>query len=105
MVVWPPLLLPPPSRPQPFMSCRVFAAGGVLQESAQITFKPLYGAGNKHEPLCYLLCVDELTILLDCGWNDQFSLDTIAPLVKCVYRCSNVLNVPAVVAAAAPVKE
>ena len=53
-----------------------------LQESAQITFRPLYGAGSKHEPLCFLLCVDELTILLDCGWNDKFDLDTIAPLIR-----------------------
>ncbi len=52
-----------------------------VQESAQITFKPLYGADSKHEPLCFLLVVDDVTILLDCGWDERFSLDTIAPLL------------------------
>ena len=57
-----------------------------MQESAQITFKPLYGADSKHDPLCFLLVVDDVTILLDCGWDERFNLDTIAPLIAYVRR-------------------
>ena len=44
-----------------------------------ITFKPLTGAarGSDSRPLCYLLQVDDVRILLDCGspdWSPE-SLD------------------------------
>jgi hypothetical protein len=60
--------------------------GPIVQESAQITFKPLYGADSKHDPLCFLLVVDDVTILLDCGWDERFNLDTIAPLIAYVRK-------------------
>ena len=56
----------------------------MLQDSTQITFRPLYGAHSKHEPLSYLLNIDEMTVLLDCGWTEPFKLETIAPLLECV---------------------
>lgn len=34
------------------------------------------------QPLCYLLEIDELRILLDCGWNDSFDLNMLKPLAK-----------------------
>jgi hypothetical protein len=52
-------------------------------ETCHIAFKPLYGVHSKHEPLCYLLVVDDLKILLDCGWSDDFDLSVIAPLARC----------------------
>jgi Cft2 family RNA processing exonuclease len=39
----------------------------------------LYGTG-KHEPLCSVLKIDEVTFLLDCGWNDTFDEAIVAPL-------------------------
>lgn len=44
-----------------------------------VTFTSLYGAG-KHEPLASLLKVDDVNILLDCGWNEAFNEELLAPL-------------------------
>jgi cleavage and polyadenylation specificity factor subunit 2 len=49
-----------------------------------ITFTPLLGA-SEHEPLAYLLDIDGFKILLDCGWNAEFNIADIEPLVKCAF--------------------
>jgi hypothetical protein len=41
--------------------------------SSTIKFTCLAGSKNEN-PLCYLLEVDELSILLDCGWDENFSI-------------------------------
>lgn len=35
-------------------------------------------------PPCYLLQVDDFKILLDCGWDEQFSVDIIKELTNLV---------------------
>ena len=30
--------------------------------------------------MCYHVSIDGCNILLDCGWNDQFDVDMLAPL-------------------------
>jgi cleavage and polyadenylation specificity factor subunit 2 len=41
---------------------------------------PLYGADGG--ALCCLLQVGPVNILLDCGWNEQFDLQLLEPLLK-----------------------
>jgi hypothetical protein len=45
-----------------------------------IKFTPLCGA--LEQPLCFLLEIDELRILLDCGWNDSYDLNLLKPLAR-----------------------
>lgn len=40
---------------------------------------PLYGCYGD-DPLCYLLKVNNTTILLDCGWSADFDLALLEPL-------------------------
>lgn len=47
--------------------------------TSNLRFTPLYG-GGKYEPMCYLLEIDDAKLLLDCGWDYEFNLETIAPL-------------------------
>ena len=49
-----------------------------------IRFTPLNGAWNEN-PLCYLLQIDECTILLDCGWTDAFRVEDLEVLQRYVY--------------------
>eukprot|EP01083_Nonionella_stella_P022254 61559_1 len=49
--------------------------------TSQIQITALYGT-RPHEPLCYLLEIDECRILLDCGWDYCFNDKDIAPLKK-----------------------
>lgn len=49
--------------------------------SSYIKFTPISGAKNE-DPLCYLLEIDEVKLLLDCGWSDQFNTDDLANLKK-----------------------
>ena len=50
--------------------------------TAVVRFSPLYGT-TEDEPLCYLLEIDEYTMLLDCGWNNNFDTNLLEPLRKC----------------------
>ncbi|EFA82503.1 beta-lactamase domain-containing protein [Heterostelium album PN500] len=45
-----------------------------------IKFTPLSGGANEISPPCYLLEIDEFTILLDCGWNHSLDLSILEPL-------------------------
>jgi cleavage and polyadenylation specificity factor subunit 2 len=49
--------------------------------SSIIQFQVISGAFND-SPLCYLLQIDEYKFLLDCGWNENFSLDIIEEYKK-----------------------
>jgi cleavage and polyadenylation specificity factor subunit 2 len=49
--------------------------------TSYIKFTPI--SGSKSEgPLCYLLEIDEVKILLDCGWSDSFDVDNLSNLKK-----------------------
>ena len=45
----------------------------------RISFRPLYGLKDS-EPLCSILEIEGRTILLDCGWTDDFDVSLIEPL-------------------------
>eukprot|EP01052_Picozoa_sp_SAG31_P031344 SAG31_NODE_3311_length_4434_cov_79.588005_3_plen_426_part_00 len=47
--------------------------------SAILKFTPIYGVHGQ-DALCYLLEIDDCRILLDCGWDERFSLDFLEPL-------------------------
>jgi len=54
--------------------------------TAIIKFTPISGAKNE-DPLCYLLEVDDVRILLDCGWNETFDiklLDNLKSIAKTI---------------------
>jgi cleavage and polyadenylation specificity factor subunit 2 len=55
-----------------------------------LKFTPITGA-LAEQPLCYLLEIDELRILLDCGWNDSFDLNMLKPLAKIAPKVNYVL--------------
>ncbi|CEG66669.1 hypothetical protein RMATCC62417_03208 [Rhizopus microsporus] len=49
--------------------------------TSYIKFTPISGSKNE-DPLCYLLEIDEVKILLDCGWSDSFDIDSLSNLKK-----------------------
>mmetsp|Transcript_24458 Transcript_24458/g.36729 ORF Transcript_24458/g.36729 Transcript_24458/m.36729 type:complete len:83 (-) Transcript_24458:322-570(-) len=54
-------------------------------DNVELNFEPIYGGANGvgiGEPLCFILEVDKVKILLDCGWDIHFNVETIAPLLK-----------------------
>jgi len=55
-----------------------------------IKFTPITGA-LAEQPLCYLLEIDELRILLDCGWNDSYDLNLLKPLARIAPKVNYVL--------------
>jgi cleavage and polyadenylation specificity factor subunit 2 len=58
---------------------------------AVINFTPLYGV-HSNEPCCaYLLEVDDVCILLDCGWTDEYNIDILKPLQRVIDRIDLVL--------------
>lgn len=48
----------------------------------KVTFRPLYGARDGHQALSYLLEIDDLTLLLDCGWTEDYDLQLLRPLLQ-----------------------
>ncbi|XP_049826787.1 probable cleavage and polyadenylation specificity factor subunit 2 isoform X2 [Aethina tumida] len=46
-----------------------------------VKFTALSGARDESPP-CYLLEVDEMTLLLDCGWDEKFNMDFIEEVKK-----------------------
>eukprot|EP00775_Hariotina_reticulata_P011969 gene11969-12112_t len=56
-----------------------------------LTFTPLYGV-QSNEPQCYLLRLgNDLTVLLDCGWDEQFDTGLLDPLLRVVPQIDLVL--------------
>ena len=47
--------------------------------AAAIQFTPLCGARDD-AALCYLLQIGDYKILLDCGWDDSFDIDSLKPI-------------------------
>lgn len=58
---------------------------------AVITFTPLYGVQSSDPCCAYLLEIDEVCILLDCGWTDQYDVELLKPLQRVVGRVDLVL--------------
>jgi cleavage and polyadenylation specificity factor subunit 2 len=58
----------------------------------KIQFTPLSGAQNE-DPLCYILEIDDLCIMLDCGWDDKFDINSphLKELTKYIDRIEVVL--------------
>jgi cleavage and polyadenylation specificity factor subunit 2 len=58
----------------------------------KIQFTPLSGAHNE-DPLCYILEIDDLCIMLDCGWDDKFDTNSsyFKELTKYIDRIEVVL--------------
>lgn len=51
--------------------------------TAIINFTPLYGC-DEDEPYCGLLKIDDYTLLLDCGWNEDFDERMLNPLKQVI---------------------
>ncbi len=49
--------------------------------SSKVEFVPISGAFSQ-DPLCYLLKIDDVNILLDCGSSDEFNVEYITVLEK-----------------------
>jgi cleavage and polyadenylation specificity factor subunit 2 len=58
--------------------------------SSIIKFQVINGAMDE-SPLCYLLQVDEYTFLLDCGWDEKFSMNIIDEYKKYMKAIDGVL--------------
>ncbi|KAI7851223.1 beta-lactamase-like protein [Circinella umbellata] len=58
--------------------------------TSYIKFTPLSGAKSE-DPLCYLLEIDEVKILLDCGWTDKFDVQDLTNLKKVAKQIDAVL--------------
>lgn len=58
--------------------------------SVSITFTPLYGV-TALSPLCYLLEIDDVCVLLDCGWDDKLNTAVLEPLRDVIPRLKAVL--------------
>ncbi|ETW02661.1 hypothetical protein, variant [Aphanomyces invadans] len=56
-----------------------------------ISFTPLYGVQSSERSCCYLLEVDDIGILLDCGWTDDFDVALLEPLAKVIDKVDLVL--------------
>lgn len=46
-----------------------------------VRFTPLTGV-DAESPLCYLLEIDSFTILLDCGWDENFDEVALEPVKR-----------------------
>jgi cleavage and polyadenylation specificity factor subunit 2 len=58
---------------------------------AVITFTPLYGVRSRERCCAYLLEIDDVCVLLDCGWTDAYDVELLRPLAKVVDRIDLVL--------------
>ena len=47
----------------------------------RINFSPLYGT-HGDQALSYLLEIDKLTVLLDCGWTEDYDAQLLQPLTQ-----------------------
>jgi cleavage and polyadenylation specificity factor subunit 2 len=54
-----------------------------LDPSLRVHLQPIYGVVGQ-PALCYLLEVDGLRLLLDCGWDETFDEDLVAPLAAVI---------------------
>lgn len=55
-----------------------------------VKFQALSGAHSESPP-CYILQVDEFRFLLDCGWDEDFSMDFVKELKRHIHQIDAVL--------------
>ncbi|GLD93417.1 hypothetical protein PINS_up002009 [Pythium insidiosum] len=99
MHVWERHLVPPDAAPTPFSKAAVsnavhmrkVASSGAESKMAVITFTPLYGVRSRERCGAYLLEIDEVCILLDCGWTDEYDEELLQPLARVASRVDLVL--------------
>jgi len=48
-----------------------------MEERCSIRFRALSGALSGDDPLCYVLEIDDVEILLDCGWRWPYNVEEI----------------------------
>ncbi|OQS02113.1 cleavage and polyadenylation specificity factor subunit [Thraustotheca clavata] len=72
-------------------SLRIIVALLCVEEMVVITFTPLYGVQSTEQSCCYLLEVDDIGILLDCGWTDDFDVALLEPLAQVIDKIDLVL--------------
>ncbi|KAJ3434674.1 cleavage and polyadenylation specificity factor subunit [Anaeramoeba flamelloides] len=58
--------------------------------SCFIHFTPLYGSYSEG-PICYLLDIDDFTIMLDCGWSEEFDTEDLSVLNSYINKIDLVL--------------
>eukprot|EP00743_Colponemidia_sp_Colp-15_P004992 GILK01005378.1.p1 GENE.GILK01005378.1~~GILK01005378.1.p1 ORF type:complete len:776 (-),score=169.28 GILK01005378.1:97-2331(-) len=58
--------------------------------TAVIRFTPILGTSGD-SPFCYLLQIDECTLLLDCGWTENFNVADLASLEPLIPQIDAVL--------------
>ena len=54
--------------------------------TTRICFEVLYGESKKG-PVSSILRVDDFTILLDCGWDDNYNIELLKPIEKVSPSC------------------
>src|ERR1700679_3939483 len=54
------------------------------------TLTPLYGVDGA-SPYCFLLRCDEYTLLLDCGWDEDWDPSLLQPLISLISEIDAVL--------------
>ncbi|KAI6205525.1 Cleavage and polyadenylation specificity factor subunit 2 [Aphelenchoides besseyi] len=59
--------------------------------SSIIKLEAISGVQSDGDPLCYLLQVDQVFILLDCGWDERFEMGYIEALKRRIPQISAVL--------------
>ncbi len=55
------------------------AAEDDLKKSVKVNFTPVYGVLSD-APVCFILDIDDVCILLDCGWREPFDLAAVQAL-------------------------
>lgn len=53
--------------------------------ATRVHFEALYGSSS-NGPVCSILRVDDLTVLLDCGWDDEYDVNLLRPIEKASFR-------------------
>lgn len=64
----------------------LFSAWQFETMTSIIKLHALSGARDESPP-CYLLQVDEFRFLLDCGWDEDFSMDFVKDLRRYAHVC------------------
>ncbi|KAJ8941795.1 hypothetical protein NQ318_015920 [Aromia moschata] len=62
----------------------------VMQMTSIIKLQALSGAMDESPP-CYILQVDDVRILLDCGWDEKFNMEFIKDIKRRVHTIDAVL--------------
>lgn len=52
---------------------------GQLEKSVSVSFTPVYGVLSD-SPVCFILDIDDVCILLDCGWREPFDSSAVQAL-------------------------